>query len=152
MYNSWKVNSFNRHNVTNCFTYAGDLAGSSSLEKSNANLLLHTYPSTLLVCAPITLLSYVPPWTLLLYIPLELYSDTHPLELYFCATMYASRDWRTCTVSGAWDLSGICFASFMVSPGKVLGSKLPLGFNRFSPNVPTSSYGSEECEQYGVRG
>ena len=58
MYNSWKVNSFNRHNVTNCFTYAGDLAGSSSLEKAmptycsihTPRLYLYVPPGTSLLC------------------------------------------------------------------------------------------------------
>ena len=100
------------HNVTNCRTYARDLAGGALLWKK-----------TIPTCYSIVWSPYAPFKTLLVPTPLELYSR---------ATMYASRDWRTCTVSGAWDLSGICFASFMVSPRKVLRSKLPLSFIHFA--------------------
>ena len=119
-------------NITNCRAHAGDIVGFSGTRMPTCNSvpLERTLPSS--VCSTYT---HVPPELgFLLYVPhrtlLLLYVS---LEHYFRATVCASRDRRTWTVSGAWDLSGICFASFMVSPGKVLGSKLPLGFNHFSP-------------------
>ena len=129
-------------NITNCRVHTGAFWHCIGTNQCNAKLLL-------CMQAPFKLNLYLATYR---NVPLELYSYV-PLELYSCATMCASIDWRTCTVSGAWDLSGICFASFMVSPGKLLGWKLPLRFNHFSLERSTPAcYGSEECEQYCVRG